>query len=95
MGNNVQAHQCQRRLKARFHLVGRARVLHTLHNLLKRLDVVSLEAALTKWAFSKLEDAQVLKTQHLEGVAIDGKELCGSKDPETGYRTHLRCCFSR
>ena len=56
----------------------------TLHNLLKRLDVVSLEASLTKWAFSKLEDFQVLKTQQLEGVAIDGKELCGSKDPETG-----------
>ena len=45
----------------------------TIHNLLKRLD------ALTKWVFSKLEDFQVLKTQHLEGVAIDGKELCGPK----------------
>ena len=66
----------------------------TLHNLLKRLDVVSLEASLTKWAFSKLEDFQVLKTQHLEGVAIDGKELCGSKDPETGYRTHLLSAVS-
>ena len=61
----------------------------TIHNLLKRLDVVRLETALTKWVFSKLEDFQVLKTQHLEGVAIDGKELCGSKDPETGFRTHL------
>ena len=61
----------------------------TLHNLLKRLDVVRLEASLTKWVFSKLEDFQVLKTQHLHGVAIDGKELWGSKDPETGYRTHL------
>ena len=66
----------------------------TLHNLLKRLDVVSLEASLTKWVFSKLEDFQVLKTQHLEGVAIDGKELCGSKDPETGYRTHLLSAVS-
>ena len=66
----------------------------TLHNLLKRLDVVSLEASLTKWAFSKLEDFQVLKTQHLEGVAIDGKELCGSEDPETGYRTHLLSAVS-
>ena len=66
----------------------------TLHNLLKRLDVVSLEASLTKWAFSKLEDFQVLKTQQLEGVAIDGKELCGSKDPETGYRTHLLSAVS-
>lgn len=61
----------------------------TLHNLLKRLDVVSLEASLTKWAFSKLQDFQVLRTQHLKGVAIDGKELCGSENPETGYRTHL------
>ena len=59
----------------------------TIHNLLN--DVVRLETALTKWVFSKLEDFQVLKTQHLEGVAIDGKELCGSKDPETGFRTHL------
>ncbi len=66
----------------------------TLHNLLKRLDVVSLEASLTKWAFSKLEDFQVLKTQQLDGVAIDGKELCGSKDPKTGYRTHLLSAVS-
>ena len=66
----------------------------TLHNLLKRLDVMSLEASLTKWAFSKLESLQVLKTQHLQGVAIDGKELCGSKDPETGYRTHLLSAVS-
>ena len=66
----------------------------TLHNLLKRLDVVSLEASLTKWVFSKLEDFQVLKTQHLEGIAIDGKELCGSKDPETGFRTHLLSAVS-
>ena len=61
----------------------------TLHNLLKRLDVASLEACLTKWVFSKLEDLQVLKTQDLHAVAIDGKELRGSEDPETGYRTHL------
>jgi len=61
----------------------------TLYNLLKRLDVVRLEACLTKWVFSKLEDLPVLKTQDLQGVAIDGKELCGAVDPETGYRTHL------
>ena len=66
----------------------------TIHNLLKRLDVVRLEAALTKWVFSKLEDFQVLKTKDLEGVAIDGKELRGSKDPETGYRTHLLAAVS-
>ena len=61
----------------------------TIHNLLKRLDVVCLEACLTKWVFSKLESLQVLKTNGLEGVAIDGKELCGSENPQTGYRTHL------
>ena len=66
----------------------------TLHNLLKRLDVVRLEASLTKWVFSKLEDFQVLETQHLEGVAIDGKELCGSEDPETECRTHLLSAVS-
>ena len=66
----------------------------TIHNLLKRLDVVSLEASLTKWVFSKLENFQVLKTKSLEGVAIDGKELCGSKNPETGYRTHLLSAVS-
>ena len=66
----------------------------TIHNLLKRLDVVRLEASLTKWVFSKLEDFQVLKTQRLEGIAIDGKELCGSKDPETGFRTHLLSAVS-
>ena len=57
----------------------------TLHNLLKRLDVVSL--SLTKWV--SFEDFQAFKTQRLQGVAIDGKELCGSENPETGYRTHL------
>ena len=66
----------------------------TIHNLLKRLDVVSLEVALTKWVFSKLERLQVLKTNRLEGVAIDGKELCGSENPETGYRTHLLSAVS-
>lgn len=66
----------------------------TIHNLLKRLDVDRLEAALTKWVFSKLEDFQVLKTKTLQGVAIDGKELCGSENPETGYRTHLLAAAS-
>lgn len=66
----------------------------TIHNLLKRLDVVRLEASLTTWVFSKLESLQVLKTQHLHGVAIDGKELRGSEDPETGYRTHLLSAVS-
>ena len=66
----------------------------TIHNLLKRLDVVHLETALTKWVFSKLQDFQVFKTQTLEGIAIDGKELCGSKDPETGFRTHLLSAVS-
>ena len=66
----------------------------TIHNLLKRLDVVRLEAALTKWVFSEFESYQVSETQDLEGVAIDGKELCGSKDPETGFRTHLLAAVS-
>lgn len=66
----------------------------TIHNLLKRLDVVHLETTLTKWVFSKLQDFQVFKTQTLEGIAIDGKELCGSKDPETGFRTHLLSAVS-
>ena len=55
---------------------------------------MSLEAILTKWVFSKLESLQVLETQRLNGVAIDGKELCGSEDPETGYRTHLLSAVS-
>ena len=66
----------------------------TIHNVLKRLDVVSLEASLTKWVFSKLEDFQGLETNDFEGVAMDGKELCGSKDPETGFRTHLLSAVS-
>ena len=73
---------------------GKTPCASTLHNLLKSLDVVSLEAVLTKWEFSKLESLQVLETQHLKGVAIDGKELCGSEDPETGYRTHLLSAVS-
>ena len=66
----------------------------TIHNLLKHLDVVRLEAILTKWVFSQLESYQTSETQGLEGVAIDGKELCGSKDPETGFRTHLLSAVS-
>lgn len=66
----------------------------TIHNLLKRLDVIRLEAILTKWVFSHLESYQVSETQDLEGVAIDGKELCGSKDPETGFRIHLLSAVS-
>ena len=66
----------------------------TIHNLLKRLDVVRLEAILTKWVFSHLESYQVWETQDLQGVAIDGKELCGSKDPETGFRRHLLSAVS-
>ncbi|MYA69599.1 ISAs1 family transposase [Candidatus Poribacteria bacterium] len=66
----------------------------TIHNLLKRLDVVRLEAALTKWVFSEFERYQASETQDLEGVAIDGKELCGSKDRETGFRTHLLSAVS-
>lgn len=73
---------------------GRTPCAATIHNLLKRLDVVSLETCLTKWVFSKLESLQVWKTQHLHGIAIDGKELCGSQDPETGYRTHLLSAVS-
>ena len=61
---------------------------------MKRLDVDSLEAALTKWVFSKLQDFQVLETHALDGIAIDGKELCGSEDPETGFRTHLLSAVS-
>jgi predicted transposase YbfD/YdcC len=74
--------------------LGKTPCAATLHNLLKRLDVVGLEASLTKWAFSKLESLQVWKTQRLQGVAIDGKELCGSEDPETGCRTHLLSAVS-
>ena len=67
----------------------------TLQNLLKRLDVVCLEASLTKWASSKLQDLQVCETQSsLHGVAIDGKELYGSKDPETADLTHLLSAVS-
>lgn len=66
----------------------------TLHNLLKCLDVVSLETSLTKWAASKLETQRPLKTQELPGVAIDGKELRGSQAPETQCRTHLLSAVS-
>ena len=57
----------------------------TIHNLLKRLDVVSLEASLTKWVFSKLENFQVLKTKSLEGVAIDGYVAPKTQRPDTAH----------
>ena len=66
----------------------------TIHNLLKRLDVVRLEAAPTKWVLAEVERYQASETQGLQGVAIDGKQLCGSKDRETGFRTHLLSAVS-
>ena len=67
----------------------------TMLNLLKRLDVVCLEACLTKWVFSRLESLQVWKTQDLQAVAIRWQNrYVALKYPESGYRTYLLSAVS-
>jgi hypothetical protein len=54
---------------------GRGPVKSLLSRLLRRIDAVALEAALSRWLSPRLpEDANVL--------SIDGKTLCGSRDGE-------------
>jgi hypothetical protein len=54
---------------------GRGPVKSALARLLRRIDAVALEAALSRWVASRLpEGANV--------ISIDGKTLCGSRDGE-------------
>ncbi len=61
----------------------------TIHNLFKHLDIESLETALTEWVSLQLAALEGTDPSGLKGIAIDGKELCGSIDIDTGRRTHL------
>lgn len=56
----------------------------TVHRLFKQIDRDKIEAALSRWAEAVLQqDAQAtageLPVDHLEGIAVDGKTLRGSK----------------
>ena len=62
------------------------------HNLLKKLDTVKLEQALTKWATAVYQSHSVLANT-FTAVAIDGKSLCGSSTEEK-RRTHLLAAVS-
>ena len=50
----------------------------TLHNLLKKLDVVALEKTLTKWVNTVIESRPDLSAC-LDALAIDGKTMCASQ----------------
>ena len=50
----------------------------TIHNLLKKLDVVALEKTLTKWVNTVIQSRPDL-TECLDAVAIDGKTMCASQ----------------
>ncbi len=50
----------------------------TIHNLLKRLDVIDVEKILTKWVNTVLESRPEL-TERFDAVAIDGKTMRASQ----------------
>lgn len=50
----------------------------TIHNLLKKLNVVALEETLTQWVNTMIESRPDL-TGCLDAVAIDGKTMCASQ----------------
>jgi hypothetical protein len=54
---------------------GRGPVKSALSRLLRRIDAVALEAALTRWVASRLPEGTTV-------LSIDGKTLCGSRDGE-------------
>ena len=64
----------------------------TFHNLLKTLDVVTLEQTLTKWVMATYQKHPFTQTR-LTGVAIDGKSLRGTH-PEKTRRLHLLAAVS-
>jgi len=63
----------------------------TLHRVFRRLDVVRFEAVLLQWLTECL--AHVPAAQRREGVAIDGKTLCGSQGHQLPA-VHLLAAFS-
>lgn len=65
----------------------------TLYNVFRRLDVNALEAILTQWTLSALEDFGWRGEGGLTGVAIDGKTLRGSKK-QSAKITHLMSVVS-
>ena len=54
---------------------GRGPVKSALSRLLRRIDAVALEAALTRWVASRLPEGTTV-------LSIDGKTMCGSRDGE-------------
>jgi predicted transposase YbfD/YdcC len=63
-----------------------------LHNVLKKLDTVKLEQALTQWTTTVYQSTPVLANT-FTAVALDGKSLRGSHTEET-RRTHLLAAVS-
>ena len=65
----------------------------TLYNVFRRLDLNALEAILTQWTLSALEDFAWRGEGGLTGIAIDGKTLRGSKK-QAAKITHLMSIVS-
>ena len=64
----------------------------TFHNLLKALDVNTLEQTLTKWVMATYQRCPFFESR-LTGVAIDGKSLHGT-DTQESRRLHLLAAVS-
>ena len=65
----------------------------TFHYLYQRLDITAVEKMLTQWTTQTLARIQPF-TSRLTGVAIDGKTLGRSGNPQDARRTHLLAAVS-
>ena len=65
----------------------------TLHRIFKGIDHLLLERALTSWAECILTLLPNTDPQQLEGIAVDGKTLCGSSK-QGAQDAHLLSCLS-
>jgi predicted transposase YbfD/YdcC len=65
----------------------------TLHRIFKGIDHLRLERALTAWAERVVTTLPKARPQQLEGLAIDGKTMCGSAK-QGAEDAHLLSCLS-
>lgn len=66
----------------------------TLHRILKGINHLLLESALSDWAQTVLSLWPVSSTEQLHGMSMDGKTLCGSSK-QGADDTHLLSCISQ
>jgi predicted transposase YbfD/YdcC len=65
----------------------------TLHRIYKGINLALLERALTSWAELVLSLLPAAECEHLEGVSVDGKTMCGSSK-QGNTESHLLSCLS-